>query len=111
VYPAFENEVDDLLSDAAGETNATGFMVEGLSVTVTPNLPESDPASPKRIARFSQTPRSRRTRPRSLPHSGQPDMASAEPSVASADVVVVEGAQRCATQPPKMAGFSPLPQQ
>jgi hypothetical protein len=33
VYSAFENEIDDLLSDAVGETNATGFTVKGLSIT------------------------------------------------------------------------------
>lgn len=27
VYSAFENEIDDLLSDAVGETDATGFTV------------------------------------------------------------------------------------
>lgn len=33
VYAAFESEIDDLLSDAVGETNATGFTVKGLSIT------------------------------------------------------------------------------
>ena len=33
VYSAFESEIDDLLSDAVGETNATGFTVKGLSIT------------------------------------------------------------------------------
>ncbi len=33
VYAAFESEADDLLSDAAGETNATGFIVEALAVS------------------------------------------------------------------------------
>lgn len=33
VYSAFESEIDDLLSDAVDETNATGFTVKGLSIT------------------------------------------------------------------------------
>lgn len=33
VYSAFDSEIDDLLSDAVGETNATGFTVKGLSIT------------------------------------------------------------------------------
>ena len=33
VYSAFESAIDDLLSDAVGETNATGFTVKGLSIT------------------------------------------------------------------------------
>lgn len=33
VYSAFENEIDELLSDAVCETNATGFTVNGLSIT------------------------------------------------------------------------------
>lgn len=33
VYSAFENEIDDLLSDAVDEANATGFTVKGLSIT------------------------------------------------------------------------------